>query len=400
MAMKYNNYLISLSNIDNPKSEVWDGDLFLPPCGCASPLTMSTALPMYCTEVNSTKQFDYSSTKEIKNLSLINLRDYTIPGSKSRTRYGYWLCNKYSLSKVSTERKNELLHLASTNQQEFTQSKEFSKCLELLRGDLNVLTPLNRCKVTMQKHKRINHQLKYIVSCAQSHKFQPWNNRKHKAPAFKSRKSQTTKPTTTSEKCTFNVSLFFDLKCFRWFMKVSNNMTHTNHHPTDDSNFKFQQKHLTKTMNNELQKLNNGNTSTTTQANILMANNDTILNRHTIYNKKIAERNNDLNGMTDCEQLLNALQNENNVTYFALFGESICSNLLTIPIVKQAKHVLKNQKHAEALSLLPVSPKPSEESLMDRIYTERAEKLAKAPRSDLIGIQSRTLYPPTSVNVF
>ena len=83
--MKYSNYLTSLSNIDNPKSESWDGDLFLPPCSCASPLTVSKTLPMYCTEVSSTKLFDYSSTKQIKKLPLINLRDYTIPGSKSQT---------------------------------------------------------------------------------------------------------------------------------------------------------------------------------------------------------------------------------------------------------------------------------------------------------------------------
>ena len=61
-----------------------------------------------------------------------------------------------------------------------------------------------------------------------------------------------------------------------------------------------------------------------------------------LYNKKIAEDNNDeLYNMTDCEQLLNALQNEKNVTYFALFGESFNSSLLTIPIVKKAKQVKK-----------------------------------------------------------
>lgn len=338
--MNYNDYLSSLNNIDNPKSMVWEGDLFLPPCNCTSPLTRST---LYCTEVNSTNIYDYHSTKEIESIKLTNLRDYIIPGSKSRTQYGYWLCNKYSLSKLPVERRNQLLHLASTSQHQFTNSIEFTKCLKLLRGDLNVLTWLNRCKITMQKHSEARTHIKFIVFCAQSRKYQQWNNRKQRKPAIKTRKTETSKPITTTHKCSFQVNLFFDLKCFRWFMKVSNNFTHSHHHPTDNLNFKLEQKHLTHTMNNELHKLNNANTSTTTQANIIMANNNAVLSRHIIYNKKVADRDNELNGMTDCEQLLNALQKENNVTYFALFGESISSNLLTIPIVKKARHVMNNQ---------------------------------------------------------
>ena len=208
--MNHNDYLLSLANIDNPVSMNWQGDLFLPPCNCASPLmTRSSTLPMYCTEVQSSKVFDYSSTNKIQSKQFTNLCDYVIPGSKSRTQTGYWLCHKYGLSTLPIETKNKLSKIASTNHQQFTNSKEFQQCLELLRADLNVLTPFNRCKLTMQKNDATHRYIKYIVYCAQSHTYQQRDDRKHKMSATHTRVTETTKPTNLAKKCGFKVNLFF-----------------------------------------------------------------------------------------------------------------------------------------------------------------------------------------------
>ena len=269
-----------------------------------------------------------------------------------------------------------------------------------MRADLNVLTPFNRCKLTIQKNDATHQYIKYIVYCAQSHTYQQRDDRKHKMSAVNTRVTETTKPTHLAKKCGFKVNLFFDLKSFQWYMKVANNITHTHHYPTEIENFKFERKHLTTTMQNELKKLNNGNTSTTIQSNILMTNNDIVLGRHTLYNKKVANYNDELCKMTDCEQLLHALENEKNVTYFALFGESINSSLLTIPIVKKAKQVKKNQQHAEVLTR-EYQAQVSQIPLLQRLQTERQEKYAQAYRSNLVGTQSRTFVPAsTNINYY
>ena len=423
MELNYNEYLSALQNIDTPHSSSWDGDLFLPPCNCTSPLLKSLNKPKYCIEVSSSTTYDYSSTNDINHMKLTNLINYIIPGSTSRTQCGYWLCHKYSLDNLPTESKTQMQHLANTNTKKFMNTKEFSKCLELLRSDLNVLSPLNKCKLTMRRNKITRNHIKYIIQCAQSHVYQARTTSfsSIKPTSTKPRNGETSKPTSNAQRCGFNVNLFFDLKSLRWFMKVSNNITHSFHHPTGTQHFKLQQKHLTKSMNNELNKLNNGNTSTTTQANIIMANNDAVLSRHIVYNKKRAQQEEELNGMTDCEQLLHALQSKEDITHFSLFGESINSDLLTIPIVKHARQVISNQKHANVLlSTLPpmhstdvnskshssqsIKPSAVQSSqvnsksqstqlpLLQQIYTEKRDKLGKAHRSNLVGTQSRTLY--------
>ena len=50
--------------------------------------------------------------------------------------------------------------------------------------------------------------------------------------------------------------------------------------------FKYGQKQITESMQKELDKLNKGNTSTTTQANIVMENNNIVLNRYVCYHNK------------------------------------------------------------------------------------------------------------------
>lgn len=42
MKLNFNEFLAALHDIDDPNSMQWDGDLFLPPSDCFSPLPAST----------------------------------------------------------------------------------------------------------------------------------------------------------------------------------------------------------------------------------------------------------------------------------------------------------------------------------------------------------------------
>ena len=260
MVLNYNEYLETLKNIDNPQSMQWSGNLFLSPCNCSSPLhKSSTGQPVHCTAVSSATKFDFKSTNDIDCNTLINLCDYIDPASTSRSTISYWLCNKYSLCNVPSPTLEHLHNLASTNEKQFLKTEEFKNCSELLKSDLNVLSPFNRCKLTFIKSKVTKHNIKYIVQCSQSHKHQVYKDRKGYKPTLKPRKCDTSKPTSNDLKCGFNINLFFDFKSLRWFMKLANNITHTHHHPTNISDFQYGQKHIPQFMQKELKKLNKVN---------------------------------------------------------------------------------------------------------------------------------------------
>ena len=169
MVLNYSEYIETLQTIDNPQSMQWNGNLFLPPCNCSSPLHISSENePNQCISVSSKNKFDFNSTKDIDFKSLTNLCDYVDPASNSRSTISYWLCNKYSLHNDPS--KDNLYNLASNNIKDFMTSEEFKKCNELLKDDLNVLSPFNRCKLTFIRSKVTSNHIKYIIQCTQSHK--------------------------------------------------------------------------------------------------------------------------------------------------------------------------------------------------------------------------------------
>ena len=305
----YNNFLSSLKRIHNPKLMKWEGNLFLPPCNCSSPLTPSLQKDqqIICKEAVSSKTvFDYNSKRDINCDTFIDLCSYVNNKSSSRSQIGYWLCNKYSLPISSMD--SELSNLASQNNKKFRMSTAFQTSVDLLLcNDLNILSPFNKCKLTLEFNSFSKNHIKYLVKCSHGTVYKAPNHCRDHQPSLKPRKTDTFKTTSTNHRCGFYVNLFFDLRSFRWFIKVANNNIHTFHHPTSFDDFKFDQRHITPSMKKEVYKLNNGNTSTTTQANILTENNHAVLSRQVLYNTKKASLEEELNEMTDCEKLLDKL---------------------------------------------------------------------------------------------
>ena len=401
MEPNYNQFLTTLRNIDDPNFMSWDGNLFLPPCNCCSPISTTTKeKSSYCTEASSSDVFNYKSTNDLNRDNLINLKDYTIQGSKSRTQQAYWLCNKYSLS----DNIKSTYDFQSPNSQyydgeEIMNSDEFKKKVELLKSDLHVLSPFNGCKLTITRNKTPRTHIKYLVQCAHYAVFRGHtrDNRSSSTSSTKQRKRDTTKSSTPTGRCPFSFSLFFDLKTLRWYIKANNCVTHKYHNKTSIQNFSYNQRHLTQNMKNELTKLNTGSTSTSTQANILMANNDLVVSRHVLYNNKVSQDDETLHGMTDAARLIKALEDQEDVTYFALYGESINSQLLTIPVVKQARQIEANRKHAKAISP-PTTLKSNDKSLSQILASERANNHSNIPRGELVGTQSRTSHSNDASN--
>ena len=271
--LDYNQFLSSLKEIDDPASIQWDGSLYLPPCqcastpsyGCSTTASNNSTSPLLCQQVSSSPPaaFDYKSFDDLDTSTLTNLSSFTTDVPSRRSTVTYWLCNKYSPSASASKITDyeAQISLASTAPKDFIRSEAFQTCLDVLRTDLYILTPFNHCSTTLQLKDSTNKKfIKYILQCSQSHVFRPWEERtKYKAP-IKGRKTETTKPIKNEHKCKFYINLFFDLKLLRWFMKGKNNIMHSFHHPTQLDEFKLQQKHLTKTMHKELEKLNNANT--------------------------------------------------------------------------------------------------------------------------------------------
>ena len=388
MKLNYKKYATALSKIDSPNTMQWDGNLFLPPCICCSPIKTHCPTPQsVCTEALSSTIFNYKSTNDINETELTNLKQYVRLGAKSRTEHAYFLCNKYSLDPIFMMSKLQLSDQSNGffSPNAIFNSTEFKAKVELLKGDLHVLSPFNLCSLTFKINKKTNHHLKFIAQCSQGNVYRPPKDQDHTA-VKQQRKGNTTKPASPATRCPFKVNFYFDLKTLRWHIKVSNQITHMYHHPTNTKEFILKQHHLTMSMQEELVKLNSGSTSTSTQANILLANNNAAVSRHVLYSNKIAQENEDLKGMTDASKLVKALESRNDVTHFALYGESINTPMLTIPSIKRAKRINSGQKNVGLLSTqqsLQLNDKKTLSSLLNR--PDQSNLQSTIPRSDLSG---------------
>ena len=405
--MEYPKYLTSLKSVDDPLSMHWNGAVYLPPCSCSSPLQLkSTSHPTRpCPYASSTSTYDFKSTNDINLDQLTDLCKYVKEGSNTRSECGYWLCEKYSLHQFSNEDHPELKIVQSdtkevtkSDTEAFTNSDLFRSSVDLLRSDIQVLSVFNRSKVTFVRKAITKHHIKYIIKCGQGTKYRPYEQRKCHKVVSKPRNGETSKPTVIQHKCNFGIALFFDLKMLRWFIRVSNNTKHEHHYPTEFNNFKIQQRHMTTSMQRELSKLNNANTPTTTIGTILMENNDVVLGRHTLYNNKILQRNDELGAMTDCEMLLDALQKEKDVTYFSIFAHSAKTPLLTVSKSRKARQTIRNQKymdHIQKETRQQINTTDHSTSILQHSnqQTKMTQQLRHTYRGDIAAHLSQMNYP-------
>ncbi len=386
-----NNYLTTLQTIDDPKSMKWIGDCFLPSCSCGSPPSLHHLchpcddLTPVCRNHNCTSSpevFDFKSITDVDTSSLTNLSNYIDPSSNGRDVIGYWLCNKYSIRFIHLDRAVELFHLYRNEPKDFLTSPEFKECYKLLHSDFNILSPFSKCKFTISKKEVSTRFVKYMLRCSQSRAYQASPPPKNPKESFRTRKNETSKPTTKHHRCPFSFNLFFDFNLYRWYIKPNNICSHSHHHPTYLEDFKYERRHLSPSVAEELSKLEKGKISTSSQINVVMKNNDTVLSRHTVFNNMKASIEQNLLQKTDCECLLQALEEEKNVTYFALYGQSINSTLLTIPITKRANKIFKNQ----TTSVYQSTPSDKEQqsmSLMELLHSEQHQRNSLNSRSDL-----------------
>ena len=350
MEDKYSDYVYHHSQIDNSLATQWKGDLFLPPCKCSDSHNNTLNHIAICKEASSSDVFEYSSPCDIDSNQLINLRNHTDESCKSKSKFSYWLCQKYSLTTQCSNDNQSLHGLAMSSYKDFMQSPAFRNKEQLLRKDLKVLMVFNRANMTMSFKEKTKFHLVYNIHCSHYRRFQSYNERKNIKLTSKQRKCTSNRPMTNVETCPFKINLYFDLRNLKWCIKYSNTICHKFHIPTDFDEFKFGRDNIPVSMKKQVTKLDNANAATTTTSNVIMENNNVVLSRHTLYNQKQATRDEQLSNMSDAEQLVKALEDEPNVTYFAMYTHSGSSSLITIPIVKQARKIIENQKHLQTIA--------------------------------------------------
>ena len=236
----------------------------MPPCKCSNSPINSPHHTAICKEASSSDAFDYSSPYDIDSNELINLRDYTNESCKSKSKFSYWLCRKYSLTTQCNNDHQSLLELATSSYKDFMHSPVFRDKEQLLRQDLKVLMVFNRAKMTISFKEKTKFHLVYNIHCSHYRRFQSYNERKNTKPTSKQRKCTSNRPMTNVETCPFKINLYFDLRNLRWCIKYSNTICHKFHIPTKFDEFKFGCDNITVTMKKEVTKLDNANAATTT----------------------------------------------------------------------------------------------------------------------------------------
>ena len=325
--MTYSQFLHYHSKLNQPAaSPTWHGSIYLPPCSCSSSSSI-------CSDASNTLCYDMKTHSEICPDQLTDLckfvaSDQTSSQSSCLSNY-FYLCNKYSLDKDKIFSNNSTISTKKETLKAIVSSDEFQSKFNLLKSDINVLSPLCGTKFVF-KHK-VDFNIKYHVSCNMHVKYDNRGKTSSKCPNVKQRNCVTTKAIHHQLKCPFFINVYLNTQNFRWFIKPNCNKLHKHHQKMKLDHFSYGKRHLSSTMSKEMKKLNKSNISTSIQQNVLMVNNGVTLPIITIWNNLNSDSNKVTSETkTDAEQLLEVLKNQHNVTYFAMYAESGTTPLLSI----------------------------------------------------------------------
>jgi hypothetical protein len=321
MKPQLNQFLKYHQQLETTPIESWAGNLFLPPCTCYT--------SGYCAQSSSTSPFDFSSHEDIVVKDLVDLCHYVDSNVTSTTQRSLHLCKKYSPSNLTQSLPNS----TSLTIDHVLHSKEYKEKEALLQNDLKLLFPLSRAIYTFKRRKQKSN-IKIQICCNMS---RCYKKGKVKEIKTKPRNCSTLKPISKQDSCPFFINIFFDIYKLVWFTKWNGQTMHQHHKPKKHEEFMLGQHQLSNSMITEINKLQKACASSSIQQNILMSNNNISLTIQTIINKRNAQSIESLSNYTDAEQLLQALKEQSNITYFAMYAESAHTPLLTISKVQRAR---------------------------------------------------------------
>ena len=359
---QYNRYLENHNQLQDPYAQ-WAGTLYLPPCSCSSP-------DIKCSEASNTLKFDFTKFENIDIDKLINLCSFSSSNSIHNHK-SFTLCQKYSLHGM-----RDMVTTCESKQDIVTYVKSsdlFKNQLELLRNDLKLLYPLCGTGYAFRS-KHTKTQIKFHIQCVKSRYYQDFKSTNNN---IKRRVCYTNKPTDNMERCPFLLNLYLDLESFDWFIKSKNQCNHQFHKPIKSTEYKIGKYQLSSSMCQEINKLHESNASSSIQQNVLMNNNNVTVPVATIFNHQNNDIDPDDATLTDAEKLLKYLQDQPDISYFALYANSVDSPLLTIP-KKRTIHVTNNI-NIEMTGYVRVYPEQHNQTV-----TPHVDSFLKQTLSDII----------------
>jgi hypothetical protein len=135
-------------------------------------------------------------------------------------------------------------------------------------------------------------------------------------------------------------------------------------------------------MVSEITKLHKANCSSAIPQNVLLQNNDVAMTTKAIINYINSEKDETSKTKTDAEGLLKILQDQTNITYFAMYAESSSTPLFTVNMPKRAKKEIKLNIKLHGY----VRVHPHEETILE----PQIDSLTQAILKKLIVKNSRT----------
>ena len=224
-------------------SHDWAGSIYLPSCSCYSSLTV-------CSEASNKSSYNFNKHTDINCNNLTNLCEFANDNdtlSKSKCSF---LCKKYSLDEDKIQFNSSSTVSKMEKLKAIVDSDHFKTKFNLLKSDINVLSPL--CGTKFVFKRKVDYCIKYQVSCHMHFNYDNCGKSQSTCAEIKQRNCVTTKHIQQDHKCPFSINLYVDQQSLQWFIKPSKgNTTHKHHKKIKLDQFAYGKHHLSLKMSKE-----------------------------------------------------------------------------------------------------------------------------------------------------